>query len=53
MWTSEYGDAALRQDDPGLIFSVGCVASIPDCSPFYKGTAREFECYEGGWGELL
>lgn len=55
MWRSEYGpaDAALQQDNPDEVFPVGCTASIPDCSPYYKGQPREFECRNGGWVELI
>ena len=55
-WSTDnyQSDAApIQQDDPDEVFPSGCHAFIPDCSPYYKGTAREFECGGSGWAELL
>ncbi len=46
-------DDPIRQDDLDLIFPDQCKAEIPDCSPFYQGSPRAFECFNGSWGELL
>ena len=55
-WRSDYGpaDAALQQDDPDKVFPRDCIARIPDCSPFYKGSPREYVCSSsGGWIEQI
>jgi hypothetical protein len=56
-WRSDYppGDEGpLQQDDPETVFPTNCVAHIPDCSPFYKGSERGFQCMsDGTWSELL
>lgn len=46
-------DGELRQDDLELTFPDQCRAEIPDCSPYYQGSPRAFECFNGQWGELL
>jgi len=58
VWTSNYmTDDQRHQDDPTLIFPGSCTAFIPECSPYYMGEAREFECQLDAsgwqWGELL
>lgn len=37
-------DNEAHQDDPDATFPVGCHAQIPDCSGYYRGSLRSFEC---------
>jgi hypothetical protein len=54
VWTTSYGSNPTKhQDDPTLIFPAGCTADIPECSGFYRGSPRAFECGGDSWGELL
>jgi len=49
-------DGSMHQDDPDKVFPVGCRAEIPDCSPYYMGSPRGFECSSSQppmWSELL
>jgi hypothetical protein len=53
-WTALHATTdAPHQDDPDKVFPVRCTADIPDCSPYYMGSPREFLCTYGGWHEQL
>ncbi|HEY5923975.1 MAG TPA: hypothetical protein VIV11_19985, partial [Kofleriaceae bacterium] len=43
-WVSYDGEEG-RHEDPDLTFPRGCRAEIPDCSAYYQGSRRIFECY--------
>ncbi|CAN5756659.1 hypothetical protein BH11MYX3_BH11MYX3_32310 [soil metagenome] len=54
MWRTVHSDAGQQhQDDLGLVFPAECRARIPDCSEFYLGELRGFECIDPGLPDPL
>lgn len=52
VWTEVEG-GEQHQDDANKVFPNNCYAEIPDCSDYYKGEPRTFQCSAGRWQELI